>query len=95
MPRLVGEEILQQHQREGAEMTWRESDRTPELGRLFSPYLEQRLGSARAASEPLERKHRDQASTMQADPRQYVTAWRATDWSRYTGTSFYRDDPYY
>jgi carbamoyltransferase len=55
-----------QHQREGAEMTWRESDRTPELGRLFSPYLEQRLGSARAASEPLERKHRDQASTMQA-----------------------------
>jgi len=55
-----------QHHREGADMTWRESDRAPELGRLFSPYLEQRLGNARAATEPLERKHRDIAATLQA-----------------------------
>ena len=55
-----------QHHREGADMTWWESDRTPELGRLFSPYLEQRLGKARAATESLEKRHHDQAATLQA-----------------------------
>src|SRR5438552_48852 len=32
------------HQRSGPEMTWQDSGKTPELGRLFSPYLERRLG---------------------------------------------------
>ena len=54
------------HHREGADMTWRESDRTPELGRLFSTYLEQRLGRARATADSLEKKHHDQAATLQA-----------------------------
>jgi carbamoyltransferase len=38
----------------------------PELGRLFSPYLEQRLGKARVSADALEKKHYDQAATLQA-----------------------------
>ncbi len=47
-------------------MTWREADRTPVLGRLFSEYLEKRLGPARKAEEPLEQRHRNIAASMQA-----------------------------
>jgi carbamoyltransferase len=54
------------HHRLGAEMSWREADQTPVLGRLFSEYLEQRLGVARAAGEPLEQRHYDMAASMQA-----------------------------
>ena len=32
------------HHRTGPEMSWREADKTPVLGRMFSEYLEQRLG---------------------------------------------------
>src|SRR6266849_9475208 len=46
-------------------MTWREADNTPELGRIFSEYMEQRLGPSRAAGEPVEQRHRDLAATMQ------------------------------
>ena len=39
------------HHRNGAQMSWREADKTPVLGRLFSDYLEKRLGAcARAGS---------------------------------------------
>jgi carbamoyltransferase len=54
------------HHREGAEMSWREADRTPVLGRLFSPYLEERLGPARPTEAPIEQKHLDLAATLQA-----------------------------
>jgi carbamoyltransferase len=54
------------HHREGAEMSWREADRTPVLGRLFSAYLEERLGPARPADGALEQKHMDLAATLQA-----------------------------
>ena len=54
------------HHRNGAEMTWRDSNATPVLGRIFSPYLEQQLGRARAPDEPLEARHRDVAATLQA-----------------------------
>jgi carbamoyltransferase len=54
------------HQRKGPEMTWREADQTPVQSRLFSEYLEKRLGPARSASEPVEQRHRDLAATMQA-----------------------------
>jgi len=54
------------HHRNGADMTWREADRTPVLGRLFSDYMEQRLGPARAPEEPLEQRHRNTAATLQA-----------------------------
>jgi len=54
------------HHRDGADMTWRESDKTPSLGRLFSHYLEQRLGPTRAADEPVEQRHQNAAATLQA-----------------------------
>jgi len=54
------------HHRTGPDMTWREADKTPELGRIFSQYMEQRLGPSRAAGEPVEQRHRDAAATMQA-----------------------------
>ena len=54
------------HQTQGADMTWRDTDQTPVLGRLFSAYLEQRLGPARKADEPLEQRHRNLAASMQA-----------------------------
>ncbi|MGH9775192.1 MAG: carbamoyltransferase family protein [Candidatus Acidiferrales bacterium] len=54
------------HHRQGPDMTWREADQTPVLGKLFSAHLEQRLGHARRAEEPLEARHRDIAATMQA-----------------------------
>lgn len=54
------------HQTEGPEMTWRDADRTPVLGRLFSPYLEKRLGPARQKDEPLGPRHYNLAASMQA-----------------------------
>lgn len=54
------------HHKQGAEMTWRESNETPILGRLFSPRLEQRLGSARQAGEAIEPRHQNLAASQQA-----------------------------
>jgi len=54
------------HQTEGPEMTWRDADRTPVLGRLFSPHLEKRLGPARKDGEPLGTRHYNLAASMQA-----------------------------
>jgi carbamoyltransferase len=54
------------HQSQGADMTWRDTDQTPILGRLFSTYLEKRLGPARKADEPLQQRHRNLAASMQA-----------------------------
>jgi len=54
------------HQTEGPEMTWRDADRTPVLGRLFSPYLEERLGPARKDGEALTQRHHNLAASMQA-----------------------------
>jgi len=54
------------HHRHGAEMSWREADKTPVLGRLFSEYLEKRLGPARRSDAPLEQKHKDIAASLQA-----------------------------
>ncbi|HEV2489364.1 MAG TPA: carbamoyltransferase C-terminal domain-containing protein [Candidatus Acidoferrales bacterium] len=54
------------HHLTGPQMTWRESKEPPVLGRIFSPYLEHRLGMARATSQPLDDRHRNIAATMQA-----------------------------
>lgn len=54
------------HHRNGAQMSWREADKTPVLGRLFSSYLEARLGPARQPEAPLEQKHKDIAASLQA-----------------------------
>jgi carbamoyltransferase len=53
------------HQTQGADMTWREADRTPVQGRLFSKYLEQRLGPARSTDQPLGKRHHNLAASMQ------------------------------
>jgi carbamoyltransferase len=53
------------HQSQGADMTWRDAGRTPVLGRLFSAYLEKRLGPARKAEEPLAQRHYNLAASMQ------------------------------
>ena len=54
------------HQRQGADMTWSDSGKTPELGRLFSADLEKLLGPARAPAEPVEKRHKDIAASLQA-----------------------------
>ena len=54
------------HQRTGPEMSWRESDKTPELGPMFSSYMAERLGPVRDPQAPLEQRHRDAAATLQA-----------------------------
>jgi carbamoyltransferase len=54
------------HQRTGPEMTWKDADKTPVLGKMFSDFLPQRLGPARQAQEPLERRHHDVAASLQA-----------------------------
>lgn len=53
------------HQRRGTEMSWGEADKTPVLGRIFSNYLETRLGPARHPGAPLEQKHQDVAASLQ------------------------------
>jgi carbamoyltransferase len=54
------------HHRTGPQMTWHDSDKTPVLGRLFAPYLEERLGRTRTAADPVEKQHKDIAASMQA-----------------------------
>ena len=72
------------HQRQGADMTWRDADQTPILGRLFSKHLEDRLGPARKADEPLQQRHRNMAASMQAALEEVLVAhWN--ELSRKTG----------
>lgn len=54
------------HHRSGPEMTWSDSGKTPELGRMFSDEMSKLLGSARNPAEPLEQRHRDLAASLQA-----------------------------
>jgi carbamoyltransferase len=66
------------HQSQGAEMTWRDAASTPVLGRLFSPFLEKRLGPARKADEPLTQRHFNLAASMQAALEEVLAAhWSA------------------
>ena len=55
------------HHRTGPEMSWAESDKTPVLGKMFSDALPKLLGAtARNPDEPLEQRHRNLASSLQA-----------------------------
>ncbi len=54
------------HQQQGSEMTWRDAGTTPVLSRIFSPYLEKRLGPTRQSDEPLTQRHHNIAASMQA-----------------------------
>jgi carbamoyltransferase len=53
------------HQRMGPQMILQGNDTTPKLGRLFSSYLEKRLGRMRAPTEPVEKQHNDIAASLQ------------------------------
>ena len=54
------------HQREGADMTWKDAGKTPEISPMFSAELEKLLGPARKPGEPVEKRHRDIAASLQA-----------------------------
>src|SRR6202171_1036476 len=54
------------HHRTGPEMSWAEADKTPTLGKLFSPELARQLGPVRGPDEPLEQRHRNLAASLQA-----------------------------
>jgi len=54
------------HHRTGPEMTWRDADKTPELGGMYSDYVSERLGPARDPAAPVEKVHRDGAASLQA-----------------------------
>lgn len=55
------------HHTTGPEMSWAESDKTPLLGKIFSEEMAKKLGApARHPDEPLEQRHRDMASSLQA-----------------------------
>jgi carbamoyltransferase len=55
------------HHRSGPEMSWADSDKTPILGKMFSEIMARKLGAPpRQPDEPLEQRHRDMASSLQA-----------------------------
>src|SRR6266436_3085729 len=55
------------HHRTGPEMSWAEAEKTPVLGKMFSEEMAKLLGApARQPDEPIEQRHRDMASTLQA-----------------------------
>jgi len=55
------------HHKTGPEMSWAESDQTPTLGKMFSEAMPRLLKApARQPQEPLEQRHRDMASSLQA-----------------------------
>jgi carbamoyltransferase len=55
-----------QHHRTLTDMTWRNADKTPELGVIFSDYMAECLGPARDPGTSVEKVHRDGAATLQA-----------------------------
>jgi carbamoyltransferase len=54
------------HHRSGPEMSWADADKTPTMGKMFSETMERRLGPRRNPEEPLEQRHRNLASALQA-----------------------------
>jgi carbamoyltransferase len=54
------------HHRTGPGMTWADAGKTPTLGRLFSGDMARRFGPTREPEDPLEQRHRNLASSLQA-----------------------------
>jgi carbamoyltransferase len=54
------------HHRSGPEMSWAEADKTPTLGKMFSEEMEKLLGPKRNPEEPLEQRHKNLATALQA-----------------------------
>ena len=52
------------HHSAGLDMVWQGGE--PVIGPVFSQYLVERLGPARAAEDPMEQRHKDLAASMQA-----------------------------
>jgi carbamoyltransferase len=52
------------HHKVGSEITWEEG--SPIIGKLYSDYLEKRLGEAREANSAVERRHENIAASLQA-----------------------------
>src|SRR5271168_3722138 len=54
------------HHRTGPEMSWAEADKTPTMSKMFSEAMEKRLGPKRNPEQPLEQRHHNLASALQA-----------------------------
>ena len=54
------------HHRSGPEMSWADADKTPTMSKMFSEAMERRLGPKRNPEEPVEQRHRNLASALQA-----------------------------
>ncbi len=54
------------HHRTGPEMSWADADKTPTLGKLFSPEMSRLLGPVRGPDEPVEQRHKNLACALQA-----------------------------
>jgi carbamoyltransferase len=54
------------HHRTGPEMSWADADKTPTMGKMFSEEMEKLLGPKRNPEEPLEQRHKNLATALQA-----------------------------
>jgi carbamoyltransferase len=54
------------HHRTGPEMSWADAEKTPTLGKLFSPEMSRLLGPVRGPDEPVEQRHKNLACALQA-----------------------------
>ena len=54
------------HHRTGPEMSWAEADKTPVLGKMYSDAMPKKLGPVRAPEAPIEQRHKNLASSLQA-----------------------------
>jgi carbamoyltransferase len=54
------------HHRTGPEMSWADADKTPTMGKLFSPEMSRLLGPVRGPDEPVEQRHKNLACALQA-----------------------------
>src|SRR5262250_1592654 len=54
------------HHRTGPEMSWAEADKTPVLGKMYSDEMPRKLGPVRLPEEPIDQRHKNLASSLQA-----------------------------
>jgi len=54
------------HHRTGPEMTWADADKTPVLGKMYSDAMAEKLGPVRDPASPIEQRHKNLASSLQA-----------------------------
>ncbi len=54
------------HHRTGPEMSWADAEKTPVQGKLYSEEMPRRFGPERTPGEPVEQRHHNLASSLQA-----------------------------